>query len=484
MTLPEQVAARIAQNHETHHISDVRKLFAETLERPLGPQIHAQAVDDLQRRITLRSSLVSLLLTIVAAVAVFVGSGILLQEFDEKHVAAFLAGPAATTREMSGEGLAPLAAVLADQHSWLGRTQVEFWRGSERVGQFGHAVGFFPATWVKTLGDSEISIRVMRSRWERLLASFAYVIAISVVFTSVILLAVGPLMREIANRRRAQIEAQTALAASEERFKGIASLSADMFWEVDAEGRLAFIVTSGQGRLEQLGGVMEQITGQNVGALLDQLGPTARTGFEKHFAARESFSGLQMDGQTATGPLHLVSNGRPLFDDDGNFTGYQGATRDVTDLVVAQTEANTATNLIQSLFENSPAAIVVKGLDGSFIRKNRTFAAWAGSATTPPTGKAHIGLPVSADEEWFAELDRQVLETVRPVQGERTVTYGDGTKRRLSTVKCPLLDEHGQLTGIGVITSDVTKLHETEERLSRAQKLEAIGQLTGGVAHD
>jgi signal transduction histidine kinase/ActR/RegA family two-component response regulator len=48
----------------------------------------------------------------------------------------------------------------------------------------------------------------------------------------------------------------------------------------------------------------------------------------------------------------------------------------------------------------------------------------------------------------------------------------------------PLRDADGRITGAALIYHDVTAVHETERLLQQAQKLDAIGKLTGGVAHD
>ncbi len=48
----------------------------------------------------------------------------------------------------------------------------------------------------------------------------------------------------------------------------------------------------------------------------------------------------------------------------------------------------------------------------------------------------------------------------------------------------PVLDSNGELSGIIVVATDLTEMKRLEERLRRAQKMEALGTLAGGVAHD
>jgi PAS domain S-box-containing protein len=90
----------------------------------------------------------------------------------------------------------------------------------------------------------------------------------------------------------------------------------------------------------------------------------------------------------------------------------------------------------------------------------------------------------------FGDLDTSDLADIADALGQGDAWEGDvfipvqDAKRVVRVAVSPMRDGAGNQTGTVCIGHDVTQGRELEDRLRRAQKLEAFGQLAGGVAHD
>ena len=60
----------------------------------------------------------------------------------------------------------------------------------------------------------------------------------------------------------------------------------------------------------------------------------------------------------------------------------------------------------------------------------------------------------------------------------------DGTQIHVALTLSPIKDLDGHIVGVSSVARDVTESKKLEEMFRQAQKMEAIGQLAGGVAHD
>lgn len=90
---------------------------------------------------------------------------------------------------------------------------------------------------------------------------------------------------------------------------------------------------------------------------------------------------------------------------------------------------------------------------------------------------------VDTDPEQLARI-RQALETRVPVRAELLNYSQSGEQYWLELEISPLFNDKGECTHFVAVQRDIGERRTMEQRLRESQKLEAVGQLTGGVAHD
>jgi PAS domain S-box-containing protein len=137
----------------------------------------------------------------------------------------------------------------------------------------------------------------------------------------------------------------------------------------------------------------------------------------------------------------------------------------------------------QAIMDHTPLLVFVKDLDGRYTFVNRAAERWIGAKSTPAVGKDVRDIMSKEGADDVEQADRNVVASKLPVQREMTVETPTGQRTMLS-VKFPLLDAAGEVSAIGTIATDITERKHAEAQLAQAQRMEAIGQLTGGVAHD
>jgi len=77
-----------------------------------------------------------------------------------------------------------------------------------------------------------------------------------------------------------------------------------------------------------------------------------------------------------------------------------------------------------------------------------------------------------------------LLHSGKSWTGEFELLRKNGTRFHASVTDSPIFDSAGRVTGFVGVSSDVSERRELETQLRQAQKMEAVGQLAGGVAHD
>jgi PAS domain S-box-containing protein len=138
---------------------------------------------------------------------------------------------------------------------------------------------------------------------------------------------------------------------------------------------------------------------------------------------------------------------------------------------------------LQTLLDSSPLPVFSLDAGGRVVTWNSAAERIFGRPAAGMVGQEFAALPENAGNA-FAQAHGRVMAGERLQDLQMHWAHRDG--RVLDVMHCgaPVREAGGRIAGAVYISEDVTDRRRLERQLAQAQKMEAVGQLTGGVAHD
>lgn len=184
------------------------------------------------------------------------------------------------------------------------------------------------------------------------------------------------------------------------------------------------------------------------------------------------------------GNEHQISDSAaPIRDKNGNIKGMVLVFNDVTEQYNLREIANKSKQGLQAIMDHSPAVIYVKDYECRYTFVNKQFENIFNIQREVIIGKKDNDIfPIEISSQ-LSINDNEVLLTGNSLESEESIII-DNDSHSYVTVKFPLLNTKGKVYSLCGISTDITDRQQQEIKLHRVQKMDALGKLTGGIAHD
>ncbi|WP_416898315.1 MAG: PAS domain S-box protein [Minwuia sp.] len=287
-------------------------------------------------------------------------------------------------------------------------------------------------------------------------------------------------LRVALDERENEIRRRTAdLAISEARFRAFAAVSADWFWETDADG----LVTHVSEKLGELTGIPQEewISSNPISVLSKLSDPETTLAFKGLVSRREQFRGFGIWADFPTGRRHFTISGEPVYAIDGAFKGYRGVGADTTEREESQQRIARLNERFRLSIEAAPNAMIMVDSLGRIAMVNRQAELMFGYVREEMLGNSvHMLLPERLREKHRRLMSQYMAKPEQRSMGlnsELTCRHHSGREIPVEIGLNPVVADDGDYVIASIIdmsehrraNEEIRQAREAAERASRAK---------------
>ena len=262
------------------------------------------------------------------------------------------------------------------------------------------------------------------------------------------------------------------LQTSQDRFRALVENTSDLIAEIDAGFRFTYLSPKFR---DIFGYEPEEFIGRSP---MDLVPDEERRQTAEQFMAMVSgmkpIDSIRHRNVCRDGRIITVEvSGIPVFGPAGEFSGYRGITRDITNKLQTELELQENRDMLKGILDTIPQSVFWKDRESRYLGCNRAFADTAGLLSVDTiAGKTDYDLPWTADESGAYRADDRAVMEQNSARYHITehIRLSDGSVRWLDTTKIPLHDQEGRVYGVLGVFEDITERKTAEELLIRAEQ--------------
>jgi two-component system cell cycle sensor histidine kinase/response regulator CckA len=278
----------------------------------------------------------------------------------------------------------------------------------------------------------------------------------------------------------ARKDSEQALRESEAMYRSIFENAVDGFFQSTPEGRFisvnpAFADMLGYASPAELVSAISDIARQYYAD------PEDRHQYQQLLERSGNVHDFEFRAVRKDGSQIWVSNStRACYDPDGRLVRYEGTVKDITARRLAQAERER----LLSAIEQAGEMFLITDAQGVIRYVNPAFERITGYTKAETVGcNPRLLKSGQQDPSFYRDL-WQTISSGRTWQGRLVNRCKDGTLITEEATISPVIDAQGRIVHYVAVKRDITEHLRLADQFQQAQKMESVGRLAGGVAHD